>query len=497
MNDALRECDLLVVGGGINGTGIARDAAGRGLRTVLCEQHDLASHTSSASTKLVHGGLRYLEFYDFSLVRKSLREREVLLKAAPHLSWPLRFVLPHDTHLRPAWVIRAGLFLYDHLDPRRTLPAAQSVNLREHVAGAALDPRYRKGFVYSDGWIDDARLTVANAIDARERGARVVTRARCVALAARNGGWEATLEIAGGRTETVLPRAVVNAAGAWVAEFLDAHTPTPARHHPRLIKGSHIVVPRLYEHPYAYLFQAVDGRVVFAIPYEQAFTLVGTTETAFTGDPARPAIDPAETQYLVDLVNRYFQRDLSTRDVVWTFAGLRPLLAASTEDPKSVTRDYVLDFDQRGAPLMTVYGGKLTTYRRLAEDVVDRLARALGHDGRPWTERAHLPGGDLPGCDFAHFRSQLATRYPQFEPALLNRYARAYGTRAEMLLDGAKRASDLGVEVLPGLHEREIEYLRREEFAVSADDILYRRSKLGVHLPPGSTARLDAWLSTP
>jgi glycerol-3-phosphate dehydrogenase len=489
------DCDLLVVGGGINGVGIARDAAGRGLRTVLCEQHDIGAHTSSASTKLIHGGLRYLEYYDFGLVRKSLREREVVLASAPHLAWPLRFVLPHDSHLRPAWMIRAGLFLYDHLARRERMAASESIDLRRHPAGEPLDPRYRTGFLYSDGWVDDARLVVSNAIDARERGARVLPRTKCVWLRVAGECWLATLEAADGRQETLRAKCVVNAAGPWVAEFLDSHTPLPARHHPRMIQGSHIVVRKLFDHPYAYLFQAPDGRVVFAIPFERDFTLVGTTEREYEGDLARPAISAAETQYLVDMVNRYFKRDLTRRDVVWTFAGLRPLLAASTQDPKSVTRDYVLDLQRQGPPLLSVYGGKLTTYRKLAEDVVGRLLRVLGLSAPRWTERVPLPGGDIPGGDFDGFRTRLARRYQWLDRALLWRYARAYGTRIDRLLEDCSGMQDLGREVLPGLHEREIAYLRREEFAQTAEDILFRRSKLGLHAPRGGVARLDAWLA--
>jgi glycerol-3-phosphate dehydrogenase len=488
------DCDVLVVGGGINGAGIARDAAGRGLRTVLCEQHDLASHTSSASTKLVHGGLRYLEFYDFALVRKSLREREVVLASAPHLAWPLRFVLPHARHLRPAWMIRAGLLLYDHLAVRRRLPDSETVDLRRHPAGAALDPRYRTAFVYSDGWVDDARLVVANAIDVRARGGRVATHARCTKLRASGQAWTATLQHADGRIEQVRTRLVVNAAGPWVAKFLDDCTPRPARHHPRMIQGSHVVVPRLFEHEYAYLFQNADGRVVFAIPFLEAFTLVGTTEREHHGDLATPEIATGEIDYLLSTIEHHFGHKLARRDVVWTFAGIRPLLASSTDDPKSVTRDYVLDFDRRGPPLLSIYGGKLTTYRKLAEEVVDRVCAALGVAGRAWTERTPLPGGDMPDGDFEAFRRRMARRYSWLERPLLDRYARAYGTRIEQLLEGCSSVDDLGRFVVPGLAEREIEYLRSEEFAVHADDILFRRSKLGVHLPSGSTARLDRWL---
>ena len=488
-------CDLLVVGGGINGTGIARDAAGRGLRTLLCEQHDLAAHTSSASTKLIHGGLRYLEFYDFGLVRKSLREREIVLRSAPHICWPLRFVLPHDAHLRPAWMIRAGLFLYDHLARRRLLPGSQGVNLRRHPAGAPLEARYAKGFVYSDAWVDDARLVVLTALDAREHGATVLTRTRCARLERRDGRWEATLERADGRTLAIEARAVVNATGPWVDRFLDEGTPVPAGHHPRQVKGSHVVVPRLFEHDYAYIFQGADGRIVFAIPYERDFTLIGTTEMDYTGDLATPAIAESEVDYLLTLANRYFSRDLARKDVVWTFAGLRPLLADPKDRATSVTRDYVLDLDTTGAPLLSVYGGKLTTYRRLAEDVVDALAPRLGCTAPHWTAGHPLPGGDMPGADFDVFHAGLRRRYPWVPPPLLQRWARAYGTRVDRMLEGADSMADLGDEVLPGLHRREIDHLRREEWAVTAEDILYRRSKLALHLPGDAVARLDDWLA--
>ena len=493
--DVAADYDLLVVGGGINGTGIARDAAGRGLRVLLCEQHDLASHTSSASTKLVHGGLRYLEFYDFGLVRKSLMEREVLMAAAPHISWPLRFVLPHDSHLRPAWMIRAGLFLYDHLARRRILPGSQMIDLRRHPAGQPLEARYRKGFVYSDGWIDDARLVVLTARDAFEHGATVLTRTRCVSARRRDGHWSATLESPDGATRHVTARIVVNAAGPWVAKFLDEATDVPAGHHPRMIKGSHVVVPKLFDHEFAYLFQAPDGRVVFAIPYEGEYTLIGTTERDYTADLATPRIDEPEIDYLLEMANRYFSRDLTRADVVWTFAGLRPLLAASNDDPKSVTRDYVIETDTKGPPLLSVYGGKVTTYRKLAEDVVGQLAPLLGSSRAAWTSSAPLPGGDVPNADFARFAADAARRHPWLPASLLRRYARAYGTRMDRLLAGATCRGDLGELVLPGLHAAEVDYLRREEWATCADDILWRRTKLGLAAPRGSERMLDDWIA--
>ncbi len=495
MNVGSGRFDLLVVGGGINGVGIARDAAGRGLRTLLCEQHDLGAHTSSASTKLIHGGLRYLEYYDFRLVRKSLREREIVLTSAPHICWPLRFVLPHDAHLRPAWMIRAGLFLYDHLAQRHILPGSAGVNLRRHPAGEPLDERYTKGFVYSDAWVDDARLVVVTAMDAREHGATVLTRTRCARLERGPGHWVATLDHAGGARTTVEASAVVNATGPWVDRFLDEATPVPAQRHPRMVKGSHIVVPRLFDHEFAYIFQAPDRRIVFAIPYESEFTLIGTTEKDYRGDLATPAIEEAEIGYLLDMANRYFRRDLGRDDVVWTFAGLRPLLADPKDVATSVTRDYVLDVDAKGPPLLSIYGGKLTTYRKLAEDVLDDLAPGLDWPTRHWTATAPLPGGDVPAANFAALLAQLRTEYPWLHERLALRLARAYGTRSRRVLGDARSLTDLGEEVLPGLHAREIDYLRREEWAVTAQDILYRRSKLALHLPAGSTARLDAWIA--
>jgi glycerol-3-phosphate dehydrogenase len=494
MSEASSTYDLLVVGGGINGAGIARDAAGRGLRTLLCEQHDLAAHTSSASTKLIHGGLRYLEFYDFGLVRKSLHEREIVLTSAPHICWPLRFVLPHDSHLRPAWMIRAGLFLYDHLARRRFLPGSAGVNLRRHPAGQPLEARYTKGFVYSDCWVDDARLVVLSAKDAAEHGATVLTRTRCVKLERRPDRWGAQLARADGGLLGVEARAVVNATGPWVDRFLDEATPRPARHHPRQVKGSHIVVPRLFAHEFAYIFQGADGRIVFAIPYEGDYTLIGTTEMDYTGDLATPAIAEPEIEYLLALANRYFSSDLAREDVVWTFAGLRPLLADPRDRATSVTRDYVLDLDTDGAPLLSIYGGKLTTYRKLAEDVVDALAPRLGCTAPHWTAGAVLPGGDMPNADFDAFLASLAARHPWMPAPLRYRYARTYGTRAERIVQGARAVADLGEEVLPGLHAREIDYLRREEWAVTAEDILYRRSKLVLHVPTGGGAVLDEWL---
>ena len=492
-SDAL-DCDLLVVGGGINGAGIARDAAGRGLRVVLCEQHDLASHTSSASTKLIHGGLRYLEFYQFGLVRKSLQEREVLIEAAPHLIHALRFVMPHAPHLRPVWMIRLGLLLYDHLARRRRLPASGLVDLRSHEAGAALLPDFTRGFVYSDGWVDDARLVVAAAKDAAEHGATVLTRTRCAALSRVAGYWHAQLLRADGSGLALRARAVVNATGPWVVQFLREIANVPARHDIRLVRGSHIIVPRQFDHANAYVFQGEDRRIVFALPYEDAFTLIGTTEVDVAGDPGAAQIAPAEIDYLCALANRYFRTPLTAAHVVASYSGVRPLLRDDETNPSAVTRDYVLDIDADGPPLLSVFGGKITTFRRLAEEAVDALAPSLRLSAPAWTRHAHLPGGDLPGADFARFEHDLAHRCPWLPPPLRARYARAYGSRVLRVLGSAKHLEDLGEPVLPQLYAAEIDYLRREEWAQTAQDILWRRSKLGLHLPPDAAALLDDWL---
>lgn len=485
--------DLVVVGGGINGAGIARDAAGRGLRVLLCEQHDLAAHTSSASTKLIHGGLRYLEYYQFGLVRKSLREREVLLEAAPHLIHPLRFVLPHAPHLRPVWMIRLGLFLYDHLARRRRLPASGLVDLHRHVAGEALQPGFRRGFAYSDGWVDDARLVVLAAKDAAERGATVLTRTRCTALQAEAQGWRVSLQ--GEVTQQVQARAVVNASGPWVAQFLREIAHRGSAHGIRLVRGSHIVVPRLFAHDQAYVFQGEDRRIVFALPYEQNFTLIGTTEVD-VGDAVDAAqIAAAEVDYLCALANRYFRRPIAAADVVSSYSGVRPLLRDTARSASAVTRDYVLELAATAPPLLSVFGGKITTFRRLAEEAVDLLCARLHEPLPAWTARACLPGGDIAGADFAHFDYTLAQHYPWLEATLRRRYARAYGSRVGRLLAQARSAADLGEEVLPGFYRIEIDYLRREEWAVTAEDLLWRRSKLALQLPADAPGRLDAWLA--
>jgi glycerol-3-phosphate dehydrogenase len=487
-------CDLLVVGGGVNGTGIARDAAGRGLSVLLCEQDDLAAHTSSASTGLIHGGLRYLEELHFALVRKALLEREVLLAAAPHIMRPLRFVMPHAAHLRPAWLIRAGLFLYDHLAPRARLAASSVIDLRTHIAGAPLQAPYRRGFVYSDGQVDDARLVVLNALDAQMRGATILTRTRCERLTPHGDLWHATLRSAGGERQ-IQARAVANATGPWVSDVLAAALPGGAQHQLRLVKGSHLIVPRLFAHRFAYVFQNEDRRIVFAIPYQQDYTLLGTTDVDYRGDPAAVHIETAEVDYLCALANRYLRRQISPHEVIWSYSGVRPLLEDESSDPTRVTRDYALELERRPAPLLSVFGGKITTYRRLAEDAVNLLAEPLGIRAAPWTARALLPGGELPEGSFAVFLRTLERRYPWLPATLRRRYAHAYGTRIERVLGTAAAPADLGQQLLPQLYEREVEYLCREEFARSAQDILWRRSKLGLRLLQADLSPLERWLA--
>jgi glycerol-3-phosphate dehydrogenase len=486
------EYDLLVVGGGINGAGIARDAAGRGLKVLLCEQHDLAAHTSSASTKLIHGGLRYLEFLHFGLVRKALRERETLLALAPHIMWPLRFVMPHDAHLRPAWMIRAGLFLYDHLTRRRTLEGSRAIDLTTHPAGAALQSQYARGFVYSDGWVDDARLVVLNALDAQERGAAVMTRTRCTRMEASEHGWRAQL-VDGDGQRVIRAGAVVNAAGPWAARVHAEAAPAASRHGLRLVKGSHIVVRKLFEHDHAYIFQAPDRRIVFAIPYEQDFTLIGTTDVDYRGDPAAVAIDATETRYLCELMGRYFRNPLVPNDIVWSYAGVRPLLEDEKTDARSVTRDYSLELQTTPAPMLSVFGGKITTYRALAEEAMNKLAPLFPAARAAWTSTATLPGGDLPQGSATELAQRLTTQVRGLAVQLANRWARAYGTRVAQMLGDTNSVADLGAEVAPGLYERELEYLWRVEWARSAEDVLWRRTKLGLRCTAGEIARVQAW----
>jgi glycerol-3-phosphate dehydrogenase len=500
-------CDVLVVGGGINGVGIARDLAGRGLSVVLAEREDLAQHTSSASTKLIHGGLRYLEYYEFSLVRKALAEREGLLRGAPHIMRPLRIVMPHDPSMRPAWMLRAGLFLYDHLAKREMLPGSNAVDLRRDVTGQALKKHYTKGFVYSDGWVDDARLVVLCAIDAVEHGATVLT--RCAVSQATRGsggaagaGWTATLQFADGRAHTVRARALVNAAGPWAEVFLRDHAQQQGVKSLRLVKGSHIVVPKLFDHDHAYIFQNPDKRIIFVQPYEGDFTLIGTTDIEHHGAIGAARIDDDEVRYLCEQASRYFDKPVRPTDVVWSYAGVRPLIDDESSDAAAVTRDYLLELDTAGgAPLLNVWGGKLTTFRLLGQEAADLLSGPLQARRGAWTQGAVMPGGDLspwigppnkasrPDTDLRLFVQALQRRYPALPERVLGRWARQYGARVELLMAGG----DAGPQIVPGVYEAELRYLAAHEWARTADDILWRRTKLGLHLDDAQRARISAW----
>ncbi len=494
-----RPFDLLVIGGGVNGVGVARDGAGRGLRVALVEQADLAQATSSASSKLIHGGLRYLEQFALRLVHESLGERETLLRAAPHIIRPLRFVLPHHRALRPAWMLRAGLFLYDHLGARTLLAPSRAIDLRSSLKGAPLRSTFTRGFEYSDCWVDDARLVVLAALDAKERGAAIMTRTRFVSAAPDPHGWRAILAPSSGAPVTVHARAIVNAAGPWVGDALSRieGANQAKRAHLRLVQGSHIVTRKLFDGEHAYIFQNADGRILFAIPYERDYTLLGTTDTPFAGDAYKAAASTEEIDYLLAMASAYFTRAVTYADIVHTYSGVRALYdESSAKRASAVTRDYVLDLDTapgRGA-LVCVYGGKITTFRKLAEHVIDALAPHL-HLTRPaWTAHAPLPGGDIAEADFAGFFDDAQGAYPWLDAHAALRLARAYGTRIHVLLDGARGPHDMGDAFEGGLTAREVEYLIAHEWAMSAEDILWRRTKIGLHIG-GDAPKLARFLS--
>lgn len=493
-----RVYDLAVIGGGVNGCGIARDAAGRGLSVVLCEQGDLAQGTSSASTKLIHGGLRYLEYYEFNLVRKALIEREVLLRAAPHIIRPLRFVLPHHKGLRPAWLLRLGLYLYDHLGGREVLPGTEVLDLTSGAIGEPLLDAFRTGFEYSDCWVDDARLVVLNALDAFERGAEILVRTKCMGAKREGKLWRVALQdVLSGERREILAKALVNAAGPWVAQVIESIDGPLQRSPVRLVRGSHIVVPRLYEHDRAYLFQNDDGRIFFSIPYEREFTLIGTTDEDHQGPLDHVSITDAEVNYLCQAAKQYFHQSPTPRDVVWSYSGVRPLYDDGASVAHEATRDYVLKIDggsaSTPAPLLNVFGGKITTYRKLAETCLTKLATVLLKRNMHWTARAFLPGGDFKVGGQADLAAKLQEHYTFIDTAWAERLIQAYGTRAWNVLGDAKQRSDLGEDFGATLSEREVRYLIDVEWARTAEDILWRRSKRGLHLNDAEKNRLVDW----
>lgn len=483
--------DLFVIGGGINGTGIANDAAGRGLSVGLCEQADLASATSSASSKLIHGGLRYLEHREFRLVREALQEREVLLAKAPHIIHPLRFILPHRSHLRPAWMLRAGLFLYDHLGKRKALPGSRAIKL---TPDQGLAPSISRGFEYSDCWVDDARLVVLNAIQARDNGAEVLVRTRCTGVTEVEGLWEVELEERdSGRRLTRRCRTLVNAAGPWVEQVVRRQIDRSSRYGVRLIQGSHLVVPRINQDERAFILQNTDGRIVFVLPYEEDFSLIGTTDRRYRGNPAEVEASEEEIGYLLSVVNEHFTTSLEPKDVIRTFSGVRPLCDDESADPSAMTRDYTLDLDTQGAPLLSVFGGKITTYRKLAEAALTTLAPHLPAMTAPWTDTTPLPGGEIGDRD--GFEARLQADYPYLDTNQVRRFTRLYGTLCRRFLDGKDSQAALGQAFGAGLTAAEVDYLIEQEWAGSLDDILWRRTKLGLRLTADQQQRLDDYLA--
>ncbi|WP_018001369.1 glycerol-3-phosphate dehydrogenase [Paracoccus sp. N5] len=509
--------DLFIIGGGINGCGIARDAAGRGLTVTLAEMGDLAQATSSASTKLFHGGLRYLEFFEFRLVREALEERETLLRAMPHISWPMRFVLPYSPEMRfesdtptsrllglvmpwtrgrrPAWLIRLGLFLYDHLGGRKILPGTTRLDLASDRFGKPLKPGFRRGWEYSDCWVQDSRLVALNARDAAARGASILTRTR-VTRAERVGDlWQVTTEGPDG-PQTHHARALVNAGGPWVEDVIRNVAHIRSSEGVRLVRGSHIVVPKLYDHDRCYFFQGSDGRIIFAIPYEQDFTLIGTTDMDHQGPPGEARCTEAERDYLCAFASQYFAKAVTPEQVVWTYSGVRPLYNDGAKSATAATRDYVLSLDTQGPPLLNVFGGKITTYRRLAESALEKLAPFFPQAGQPWTAGVALPGGDFPVDGAPELIARLQAGFPFLPARLAQRLVRTYGTEAFLMLDGAQSLADLGRDFGAGLSETEVNWLIANEFACTAEDILWRRTKLGLHMSDNQIRELEGFVGS-
>jgi glycerol-3-phosphate dehydrogenase len=487
-------CDLFIIGGGINGTAIAADAAGRGLSVVLCEKHDLASGTSSTSSKLIHGGLRYLELYEFGLVKKALHEREVLMKRAPHLITPLEFILPYESHLRPAWMIKIGLFLYDHLAKRQSLPASKSFALQLDIRGKELQRHLQKGFSYFDCFTDDAKLVILNALSAQEHHATILTRTEFLNAQATDTHWKIQLK----NTETNeifyhYAKALINVAGPWVKKTQD-RIEGAKPFNTKLIKGSHIIVPQLYEGNFAYILQNKDQRIIFAIPFENIYTLIGTTDILFSEDLENITISSSEEKYLCDSINNYFKKTISSADIIWSYAGVR-CLQDQNEKPSKISRDYIFDFNYvNQLPLLTVISGKLTTHRLLAEEALEKLQPIFKEMKPAWTASQPLPGGDFPNQDVTTFYNQLKKDFPWLLDSLLHRYVKEYGTRVYSLLENIKQLSDLGIDFGHGLYQTEVEFLLRHEWAKTSDDILWRRTKLGIVFSEDEVEKLNQFI---
>ncbi|RLK10346.1 homodimeric glycerol 3-phosphate dehydrogenase (quinone) [Ruegeria conchae] len=518
-SDSSQVTDLFIIGGGINGCGIARDAAGRGLSVTLAEMNDLASATSSASTKLFHGGLRYLEFFEFRLVREALIERETLLRAMPHISWPMRFVLPYHADMRfdsetptsrllstvmpwmrgrrPAWLIRLGLFLYDNLGGRKILPGTRALNLRSVPEGAPLQDKFETAYEYSDCWVEDSRLVVLNARDAEARGAKIRVRTEVLAARRVDDMWHITIrDQQSGETETILAKMLINAGGPWVGDIIQTKIHINSREGVRLVRGSHIVTPKLFDHDKCYFFQGEDGRIIFAIPYEQDFTLIGTTDQDHSDPSERPVCTEAEQEYLCAFATKYFKKPVTRADIVWTYSGVRPLYDDGASSATAATRDYTLKVDATGgAPVLNVFGGKITTYRRLAESALEKIGEYFPDLAGPWTAGVALPGGDFPVDGAPDLIRQVQTDYPFLTEAWAHRLVRAYGTEAWDILGAAKDQTDLGEDFGATLTETELVWLMDKEYARTAEDVIWRRNKLGLRLSPEQIDRLDDWMT--
>ena len=488
--------DIFVIGGGINGCGIARDATGRGYSVCLAEMNDLASGTSSGSTKLIHGGLRYLEHYEFRLVREALIEREVLLNMAPHIIWPMRFVLPHHSGIRPAWLIRLGLFLYDNLGGRKILPHTKVLNLKTDEAGVPIQDQFTKAFEYSDCWVNDARFVVLNARDAADRGAEIHTRTKVVSARREGAHWSIDMLHSNGDVSTVTSRVLINAGGPWVDDILNLTIAQKDAHNIRLVQGSHIVVKKKFTHERAYFFQNADERIFFAIPYEQEYTLIGTTDQDHKGSPSDVVITDAEIDYLCEGASSYFKEPVRRDDIVWSYSAVRPLYDDGASKAQEATRDYVLrvDGDDDEPKVINIFGGKITTYRKLAESMLEKIGEAIGIKGAPWTEKSVLPGGDFDATKFEDFLSDVREKYPFLEQAQSERMARAYGTKIYNILNEAQKPSDLGEDFGEGLTEAEVRYQMEFEWVCDIEDILWRRTKLGIRLSDAQVNKLKQWM---
>ena len=500
----MKSYDILVIGGGINGCGIARDATGRGYKVCLAEMNDLASGTSSWSTKLIHGGLRYLEYYEFRLVREALIERETLWAMAPHIVRPLRFILPHHKGLRPAWLIRLGLFLYDYMGGRKKLPATSTVNLLKDVTGKPLKPMFSKGFEYSDCWVDDARLVVLNAVDAAEAGAEINVRTKVVSAKRVDDVWHAELENTDtGETEKVAARLVVNAAGPWVDRVLNNAVGKEDSKNVRMVQGSHIIVNKMFEHDRCYIFQNDDNRIIFAIPYEQDYTLIGTTDRDYNDDPGKVKISQEEIDYLCDAASEYFKVPITEEDMVWNYSGVRPLYDDGASSAQEATRDYTLKLDKGEdgeASMVNIFGGKITTFRKLAESMMDIVEEQIGAKEPEWTKGASLPGGSFKAEEYGKLIAKITNNYPFLSNKIATRLLQAYGMRAFKILDGATSIEDMGQDFSgdtdAGLYAREIDYLIDNEWVRDADDVLWRRSKLGIKVKGEAVAQLQTYIET-